>query len=287
MTKPFKEIINENKILKEHLEDLGFKFFDNLIEYNQWAKSFLFESKVPNIIKKNYLKYLNKNFDNVNYNLTTNFYNLIAKYDDLLKITHSLKSYDIFKSGTKVINELKNNSNILDIGCNIGYLTSFYSKLFSDSKIIGLDKSKYSIIKAHKIYNKDKYPNLNFMSDYSKLNNIKFDYIVDTQCLSTLNNGNLSKFLYLLKNKLKKNGRLISISSLPREKSAKLFIKCLNKNKFFIKSYSPLFIKNIFGIQVYTKIIIDNQNTGINFDINSYYNMLRKKISIVNLNNII
>ena len=51
-----------------------------------------------------------------------------------------MKSNEILNSGLSVINELKENSNIVDIGCNSGYLTSFYAKVFPNSNFIGFDK---------------------------------------------------------------------------------------------------------------------------------------------------
>ena len=39
---------------------------------------------------------------------------------------------------------------VIDIGCNIGYLSSFYSKILPNSKVLGLDKSKKSIQKCPK-----------------------------------------------------------------------------------------------------------------------------------------
>ena len=65
----------------------------------------------------------------------------------------SMKSNEILNSGLSVINELKENSNIVDVGCNSGYLTSFYAKVFPNSNFIGFDKSKNSILQASKIFN--------------------------------------------------------------------------------------------------------------------------------------
>ena len=64
---------------------------------------------------------------------------------------------------------LKENKNILDIGCNSGYLTSFYAKVFSNSNFVGFDKSRNSILQAFKIINFKQYNNLVLSHDYNIL----------------------------------------------------------------------------------------------------------------------
>ena len=41
-----------------------------------------------------------------------------------------MKSNEILNSGLSVINELKENSNIVDVGCNSGYLTLILCKKY-------------------------------------------------------------------------------------------------------------------------------------------------------------
>ena len=48
------------------------------------------------------------------------FYDLIAKQKKLMLITHSMKSNEILNSGLSVINELEENSNIVDVGVTQG-----------------------------------------------------------------------------------------------------------------------------------------------------------------------
>ena len=81
-------------------------------------------------------------------------------FKNLMLITHSMKSNEILNSGLSVINELKENSNILDIGCNAGYLTSFYAQIFPNSNFICFDKSRNSILQASRIFNFEQSNNL-------------------------------------------------------------------------------------------------------------------------------
>ena len=280
---------NKNKIknsLKKHLINFGFKFFNNLDQYNSWTENNIKKSNISKSTKKKYLRFLEKNLINRSYNLGDDFYDLIAKQKKLMLITHSMKSNEILKSGLSVINELKENSNILDIGCNSGYLTSFYAKIFPNSNFIGFDKSKNSILQAYKIFNFEQYNNLVLSYDYNILNKCRFNYITDTQCFSTLNQKELFAILELLKKSLHSNVKIISISNLRNEANANIFLKLFLKKGLFVESISPLFVDTISGIVAYTKIIFTKKNNNNNYNLNLYFNNIRKKISIVNLFNL-
>ena len=51
-------------------------------------------------------------------------------------------------------------------------------------------------------------------------------------------------------------------------------------------SISPLFVNTLSGIVAYSKIIFTKKNNNNNYDLNLYFNNIRKKISIVNLFNL-
>ena len=73
---------NKNKIknsLKKHLINFGFKFFNNLDQYNSWTENNIKKSNISKSTKKKYLRFLEKNLINRSYNLGDDFYDLIAK----------------------------------------------------------------------------------------------------------------------------------------------------------------------------------------------------------------
>lgn len=273
-------------ILKQHLINFGFKFFDNYNKYDLWKENYLQKSNISKEVKKEFLIFLEKNLINKNYTLSCEFYDLIAQYKTLMLITHSMKSNEILNSGVSIINELEENRNILDIGCNSGYLTSFYAKVLPNSNFIGVDKSKNSILKAKKIYNSKKYSNLLFSNNYKILNKYKFNLISDTQCLCNLKKKELLKILDLINNYLYSNIKIVSVSNLRNELQAKSFFSCLLEKNFFVKSISPLVIQTLYGIVTYTKIIFTKKQEENEYDLKSYFKNLRKKISIVNLMNL-
>ena len=280
---------NKNKIkktLKQHLINLGFKFFDSYDQYDLW-KEYCFEKKnIPIGVKNKYTMFLKKNSINRNYRLENDFYDLIGKHKELMIITHSKKSNEIFNSGLHVVSELKENSNILDVGCNSGYLTSFYAKIFSSSSFIGFDKSKHTILQGLKMFNFKKYSNLVLSYDCEILKKNKFNFIIDTQCFSNLKNKELLSLLHLLSYCSHVNVRMISISNLRNEEETRIFLKIFEKKSFYAKSITAILVETLYGVVAYTKIIFTKKKIEKRYDLKSYFNDIRKKISVVNFFNL-
>ena len=280
---------SKNKIknsLKKHLTNFGLRFFNNFDQYDLWKENYFEKSNISNDTKIKYLRFLEKNLRNKSYSLGDEFYDLIATEKKLMLITHSMKSNEILNSGLSVIDELKENSNILDIGCNSGYLTSFYAKAFPNSNFIGFDKSKNTILQAFKIFNFEQHNNLVLSYDYNILKKYRFNFITDTQCFCNLNKKELFTILELLKNSFHSNIKIISISNLRNEKNADIFLKLFLKKGLFVERISPLLIDTLNGIVAYTKIIFSKKNNNFDYDLNLYFKNVRKKISIVNLFNL-
>ena len=278
----------KNKILlKKHLLNLGFNFFDNKESYISWAELSINNSDIPKSLIKKYYSLLNKNLKINNFILDERFYKLIEEYDLLSSITHSMKSQDILASGYIISDYLFNNALILDVGCNSGYLTSFYSTLYKDSFFIGLDVVTACINKAKVNFKSKKYPNLLFLSDIESITKKNFNLITDTQCLCNLKKITLNKLLNKFKNLLSEQGKIISISNLKNEQEAKIFIKTLNRNGFFVEHISDLFVKNIYGIQAYTKLIINKNNKKADINVDNYFKKIKNKISILEVSKLL
>ena len=272
---------NKKIALKKHLSDFGLIVFDNKYDYDKWSKEKIINSHITKSDKDKYLNYIKiNNLKNINY-LDLNFYNLIAKYLDLCVILHSMKSEDILISGFSASKSLLDETNILDLGCNVGYLSSFYSKLFLKSKVTGFDTS-YSAIKiAKKKYRGATYKNLSFTSYYKSIKNNNYDFIVDTQCLCSLNPKELRKITTNIFQLLKYSGKLVSISSLSNEQEAHNFINNFNNNNLYVESMSEVLVNTIFGLKAYTKLVITKNKNNHIIEINNYYKKLREKISLL------
>jgi len=273
--------LNKKIQLKKHLKRFGLVFFDYKYDYDVWANEKLNNSKINKDEKEKYLSYLRMNNLKRNYYLDVSFYNLVAKHIDLSIILHSMKSKDILVSGYSACESLLDQTDMLDLGCNAGYLSSFYSKLFSMSKVIGYDKSDSSIKLAKKIYNKNVFKNLSFTCKFSTIKNKKFDYIIDTQCLSALNAKELDKTTFEIFNLLKNSGKLVSVAGLGNESESHNFINIFAKNNLYVESISEVLVNTIYGLNAYTKIVFSKNKNNHIIILENYFNKLRKKISLL------
>jgi SAM-dependent methyltransferase len=99
-------------------------------------------------------------------------------------------------------------TNILDIGCGLGWSSHEFSKHFKGAKILGIDLSPVLIDKANKLFSNN---NLNYeVFDVTKnVPNIKYDAIVMIDVYEHIPINKRKSFHESLKNLINDNGRLI------------------------------------------------------------------------------
>ena len=142
--------------------------------------------------------------------------------------------------------KLKNNSNILDIGCAKGFLMFELKKLLPKSNILGIDISRYCKINAIKSVKKNikigTCSKLPFYKDY-------FDFVISISTIHNLNKDGIIKSLKEIQ-RVKKNGgssfiRVKAYKTLKQKKfidewnivaksnmSEREWIKLFKKNKY-------------------------------------------------------
>ena len=118
---------------------------------------------------------------------------------------------------------LKNNGNILDIGCGTGY----FSRLFKNAKYAGIDSSKEYVSFANK-----KYGGYFFVMDATKMNfNEKvFDGVLMVSFLHHLSDNELKKVFSDVRRVLKDNGKLVIIDPVPVDEQSNFIRKFIFKN---------------------------------------------------------
>lgn len=264
--------IKKYQLIKSHLEEFGLEFFNTESDYFVWADK-LFErnfKKLGKDINKYITTFEKHSADPENERITKLFFDIAASHNLFIKILHSIKSVNIAQSCMGVIDEITDNSNILDLGCNVGYLSSFYAKHFPNSLITGIDVNKKSILKAREINQNIK--NLEFFNNYEDIKNKKFDFIIDTQCLSTLHDENIIKeTIKKVRNLTKDKCKLISISNIVSAEHYDELISLFNKNNFYIYELYPFPVEALDDIEIYTKLILTEENKKINVNASTYF----------------
>ena len=264
-------------MLKTHLSNIGLKDFDDREKLFEWGYSLLKNYKIPSNVIVTFFKYLKKVENNNSYFYKKKLYKIAACNKVLLNFFHSIEFSRIYKSGSHIAKNIKNNKQILDLGCNSGYLTSYYAKKFSLSNFTGIDNCSTAIATARNDYKKNK--NLIFSSDIKYIKNFKFDYIIDTQCLSDISDKSVVNYLIkLLSKSLNFNGNLISISTLTNENEAKSFISKIESCGLNLQKIKAIFFSSYDKQQALSKLIFSKKSTKLDFNINKYFNDIRNVI---------
>ena len=165
--------------------------------------------------------------------------------------------------------KLDKNSRILDVGCGRGrILANLSNKLKLSNKPIGLDIENHKD-KSKKII----FKNTDALSFISKTK-LKFDLILIKQTIHLLKKKEIKKLLYICKNKLNANGKIIILSLDPKKNEIPTFFlmkKKLHKSLKRDKSYFDLIKKN------YPKIIIKQFIFKVKISKIKYIQMIKKR----------
>ncbi len=214
--------------LREHLAHYGFKDFDSSEFYRFWGGRQLGEGKAKMLDRLR--KPLEK--DDVRPDDVLRFYEFIAD-PDVAAVVHSLKTDAIRTSGEAVWQRIKGRKKILDFGCNIGYLSTWYASQGSN-QVTGVDISARSIEQAKKFAASLGCDGVTFLhGDARKIfQGVQFDAIVDTQTLYTVPKKRQTlKHLYTL---LHDDGIVVTIPPIRTVEKISAYLELLSLSGFYI-----------------------------------------------------
>ncbi len=193
------------------------------------------------------------------------FYDYIsdARYAGVI---HSLKAGAIEASGDKANRFVSNRKTILDFGCNIGYLTTWYAINNSLAKIIGFDINRKSTETAKLYASKFGLKNIQFhFGDINKLANQSFDLIIDTQ--SIFENENKIEILEWLSEHLTIDGTFLSIPQAGNLHEFVGYYELLNLAGLRVKNIEPLFFSDL-GVYYGYGVFVCDKSDEVNIQIN-------------------
>jgi 2-polyprenyl-3-methyl-5-hydroxy-6-metoxy-1,4-benzoquinol methylase len=172
-------------------------------------------------------------------------------------VVHSLKAGAIKASGVKANSFTQNKKNILDFGCNIGYLTTWYALNNQTSNIYGFDISKRSVATAKQMAAKIGVRNTKFLSgDSADLPSNLFDLIIDTQ--SIFESEDKFRVLEGLFRNLDQEGMLVSIPQARNLEEFVSYSELIQLAGFSLQSIETLVFSDLgvnagYGVFVATK----------------------------------
>ena len=213
--------------LSEHLARYGFREFESAELYRYWGGRQLGDQKAKMFDRLR--KPLEK--DDARPDDVLRFYDFIAD-PDVAAVVHSLKTDAIRASGAAVWERIKDKKTVLDLGCNIGYLTTWYAQ-HGGNRVTGIDISERSIAEANKMAVAQGCDNVNFRCGDARkiLHDVGFDAIVDTQTLYTVHKKKQTlKHLYTL---LDETGILVTIPPVRSVEKIAAYLELLSVSGFY------------------------------------------------------
>ncbi len=136
-------MINDSRLpsLHSHLAWWGLRPFTSDDAYFQWQREALSPDEIATLHRQVEQKRRGSSADEVA------FYDATA-HPNILPVLYSQR-YDYYLAiGQRVADRIGEASSILDVGCGVGILTTFYAKQYPDKTFVGIDRSPLSIARA-------------------------------------------------------------------------------------------------------------------------------------------
>ncbi len=127
--------------LHSHLASWGLRQFTSDEAYFRWQRETLSPAELTTLRRQIEQKRGGSCIDEVA------FYDATAHLN-ILPVLHSQR-YDYYLTiGSRVADRIGEGRSILDVGCGVGILTTFYAKQYPDKAFVGIDRSPKSIARA-------------------------------------------------------------------------------------------------------------------------------------------
>lgn len=215
--------------LRDHLIDFGIQAFQD-DSYWTWGGEKLGEKRSAHLnkLRKPLMRGKPQKAD------LFAFYEFIATAE-VAAVVHSMKADAIRATGEFVASRIQG-PRILDTGCGIGYLTSWYALQKPKEKVLGIDFSPTSIEMAKRCATKRGITNLEFCALDGKLFSPTepFDTIVDTQGM--INPQLDSKGIQLMLSWLHPEGKLIAVPAFGDLPAFEAFLDKIDSDRVSILS---------------------------------------------------
>jgi len=162
-----RELIDEIRAaLHDHLTWWGLRRFTSDAEYFAWQRQHLSTAELNQLNAQVECKRGGNRREEIA------FYDLTAQ-PQILPILYSQR-YEYYREiGQRVASRIENANSILDIGCGVGILTTFYARQYPSKQFVGIDRSPASVAVAQE------------KAKARGLRNIRFDCVdIETQLVS-------------------------------------------------------------------------------------------------------
>ena len=167
------------RLLESHLQSWGLKQFQDEAAYYRWQRSVLSQADLSSL---NQLAQHRQNSENPSSDIR--FYDLAAT-PAILPVLYSQR-YDFFCAVAMAIaSRISGVQRVLDFGCGVGILTTFWATIFPEVEFWGIDRSSQSIAVASEQASQRQLNNIHFRHCQIPSDDIggNYDCVISTQAL--------------------------------------------------------------------------------------------------------
>ena len=165
--------------LSDHLKSWGLCRFTDESRYYQWQKDRLTNEEIAELNRLSLARGGGRNPE-----ADMRFYDLAAR-PGILPVLYSQRYEYYLEIGCAITGRIHPADRVLDFGCGVGILTTFYACCFPEIKFVGVDRSSSSIARAREEAIKRGLLNVHFEHRHLPLESISesFDLIISSQAL--------------------------------------------------------------------------------------------------------
>lgn len=200
------------------------------------------------------------------------FYDYIA--DPVVgSVVHSMKTGGIIAAGTAVEAVIKGRRHLLDLGCHIGYLTTWYAAVDPNRFVTGVDISNKAIQESRRWAAQLGISNVRFeVADVrDEVPGEGYDAVIDTQTLGP-NVARLGDALARIRAVLQPDGLFVSVPALGTAQEASVFLDALREAGFTLRRFEFTRFQDLGAQMAYPVIEADlSGGPGIGVDLEEIY----------------
>ncbi|TRZ97636.1 MAG: class I SAM-dependent methyltransferase [Nitrospiraceae bacterium] len=263
--------------LTEHLRQYGIRYFSD-DQYWSWGGEQLGERRGERL---NRLRKPLQEARATREDLRA-FYDFISD-SKIGAVVHSMKADAIRASGEAIEEHIRDRARILDVGCGLGYLTTWYACVNRVCHVVGVDILEKSVRQARRLAGRLGVRNVEFqVADFTEsVPSGTYEAIVDSQSLSSIFSYSpdaLARGLTNLRGVLEPNGILVSISAIGDSKAAQEFIEILYKSGFGIQAFEFIFHSDLNEPAAYPIIVASPGIPSVDLNLEEAYQRAAQEV---------
>jgi 2-polyprenyl-3-methyl-5-hydroxy-6-metoxy-1,4-benzoquinol methylase len=254
--------------LVEHLATYGIQRFDD-DDYWRWAAEHLGERRAEELDRLREPLIESRASDEDRQAL----YELIA-VEPFASVVHSSKADAIRATGQAVCELLAGRNAVLDVGCGLGYLTTWFAQAEADRSVLGIDRSRATVREATRHVPSSVKDRVRFeVVDIVRSRPAgRFDAVVDAQTLSDLDDPALA--IRHVQSVLTDSGIVVSVPAIGTAAGLTRFLASFAAAGLTLSEFAWVAYRDLGERGAYPLLVLDSLRPTFHVDFEAEYNSI-------------